>query len=468
MVNVHATMNTWPVIYQWNVLLWLCCWSLNHSIPAFAQEQVEGSNGNVPIKSAEDEELLDLVQRTSFQYFHEGAQSKSKAALERIHFDGDLSDQDPVVITTGGTGFGVMAILVGIERGFVTREQGFTQLEQIVSFLEQADRFHGVYPHWLDGNTGKTVPFSPDDDGADLVETSFLMQGLLCVRQYFQNGSPQERKLAARVDKLWRDVQWDWHRGPDKEDILYWHWSPKHAWKINFGIRGWNECLITYVMACSSPTHAVPASVYHSGWAEDGKIVGGPTSYGIALPLKHQGQETSAGPLFWAHYSFLGLDPRGLKDKYADYWDANVRHAKIHYEHCVANPKGFVGYGPNCWGLTASYSPNFYAAHCPAEDLGVISPTAALASMPYLPKKSLAALRYFKEDLGDKILGKYGFYDAFSQQADWYPQRYLAIDQGPIVVMIENHRSGLLWKLFMSAPEVQQGLQKMGMEFKLR
>lgn len=467
MAVIPTTSNTLPTLFRRHIYLAVLFWSLAIAAPSLAQDQLQFLD-SVPAISAGDEELLDLVQRTTFEYFRDGAQSKSKAALERIHFDGDLTDQDLVVITTGGTGFGVMAILVGIERGFITRSEGYEQLEQIVTFLEQADRFHGVYPHWLDGNTGKTVPFSPNDDGADLVETSFLMQGLICVRQYFRTGSPEEQKLASRVDKLWREVQWDWHRGPNQENVLYWHWSPKHQWKMNFKIRGWNECLITYVLACSSPTHAVPAAVYHGGWADDGKIVGGPRSYDIELPLKHQGQTASAGPLFWAHYSFLGLDPRGLRDQYADYWEANVRHARIHYEHCVTNPNGFAGYGPNCWGLTASYSPNFYAAHCPAEDLGVISPTAALASLPYLPQESMNAMRHFKENLGDKILGKYGFYDAFSQQADWYPQRYLAIDQGPIVVMIENHRSGLLWNLFMSAPEIQQGLTAMGMKFKPR
>jgi hypothetical protein len=411
-----------------------------------------------------DDELFKLVQERTFQYFYEGAEPNSKLACERIHLDGVYPDNDRHVVTSGGTGFGMMAILVGIERGFITRQQGFEHLSQMVNFLEKADRFHGVWPHWLDGRTGKVVPFGADDDGGDLVETSFLVQGMLCVRQYFKDGNAEEKALAAKIDKLWKEVEWDWHRGPKKEDVLFWHWSPKHAWKMNFRIRGWNECLITYVLAGCSPTHGVPASVYHEGWAEGGKIKGGPKAYGHQLGLRHQGRSVSGGPLFWSHYSFLGLDPRKLKDRYADYWQECVNHTLINYDYCVANPRRFAGYGPNCWGLTASYSTNFYAAHCPEEDLGVISPTAALSSFPYTPKESMAAMRHFHDDLGGALFGKYGFYDAFNQHVDYFPRRYLAIDQGPIVVMMENQRTGLLWRLFMSCPEVKEGLEKMGFE----
>jgi hypothetical protein len=166
--------------------------------------------------------------------------------------------------------------------------------------------------------------------------------------------------------------------------------------------------------------------------------------------------------LFWSHYSYLGLDPRGLRDRYADYWQHNRNHTLLNRKYCIENPSKFKGYGEDCWGLTASYSVKGYAAHSPARDLGVISPTAALSSFPYTPEYSMQALKHFYYDLGDRIWGEYGFHDAFSEQKNWYPQRYLAIDQGPIIVMIENYRSGLLWKLFMSCPEVRDGLKKLG------
>ncbi len=412
-----------------------------------------------------DEKLLDTVQQQTFQYFWDGAEPVSGMACERIHLDGVYPDNDQTVVTSGGSGFGVMAILVGIERGFISRQEGFARLVKMVSWLEKADRFHGMFPHWMFGETGKTKPFSRKDDGGDVVESAFLFQGLLCVRQYFREGNEAEKKLADRIDQLWQAADWDFYRGAEKENVLFWHWSPNFGWDMNHRIQGWNECLIAYILAASSPSHPVPAAVYHEGWARGGDMAGGSTPYGLPLPLRHNGSPEYGGPLFWAHYSFLGLDPRKLKDQYADYWAHNRNHALINYNYCVENPKRFYGYGENCWGLTASYSTRFYAGHRPGEDFGVISPTAALASMPYTPKESMAAMRHFYEKLGGSLWGKYGFYDAFSEHVDWFPRRYLAIDQGPIVVMLENYRTGLLWQLFMSCPEVEQGLQKLGFAF---
>lgn len=413
-----------------------------------------------------DDSLFTLVQYKTFQYFWGGAEPVSGGARERFHSDNIYPQNDKHIITSGGTGFGVMAILVGIERKFITRDQGVEHLEKLTAFLEKADRFKGVWPHWMNGETGEVKPFSPNDDGGDLVETAYLVQGLLCVRQYFQDGSEREKALAARIDKLWRGVEWDWYRQGGK-NVLYWHWSPDKEWKMNFPLEGYNECLITYVLAASSPTHKVPSVAYHEGWARGGKIKNDPAhqQYGYHLDLKHNGAPQFGGPLFWSHYSFLGLDPRKLKDQYADYWQHNVNHTLINYQYCVENPKGFKGYGKDNWGLTASYSVKGYAAHSPNEDLGVISPTAALSSFPYTPEQSMAAMKHFYFELGDKIFGEYGFYDAFSEQDNWYPTRYLAIDQGPAVVMMENYRTGLLWNLFMSCPEIQEGLKELGFSY---
>lgn len=427
------------------------------------QPNAERSKTKGPLPKISDDSLLTLIQYRTFQYFWDGAEPTSGAARERFHEDNIYPDNDKNVVTSGGTGFGVMAILVGIERGFITRKEGYARLAKLVDWLSKADRFHGVWPHWLYGETGKVKPFSPRDDGGDLVETSYLAQGLLCARQYFKNGHAEEQQLARKIDNLWQEIEFDWHR-KNNENVLYWHWSPHHAWEMNFPVKGYNECLIMYVLAASSPTHGIPAEVYHEGWARGGQIVSDPAhqQYGYHLALKHNGAQQFGGPLFWSHYSFLGLDPRKLKDRYADYWEHNKNHTLINRQYCIENPKNFKGYGDNCWGLTASYSVNGYAAHSPTEDLGVISPTAALSSLPYTPRESMAALHHFYEYLGSKILGEYGFYDAFSEQYDWYLPRYLAIDQEPVVVMIENHRTGLLWDLFMSAPEVKAGLNKLG------
>jgi len=408
-----------------------------------------------------DKELLDYIQQTHLNYMWEGAEPTSGLAPERIHIDGNYPQNDAAVVTTGGSGFGLAGLIAGIERGFIPREEGVERLHKIADYLAAADRFHGVWPHWLDGPSGKVKPFSKKDNGGDLVESAFLIQGLLIVREYFKNGDEEEQALAAKIDTLWREMEWDWYL--NGQDVLYWHWSPDDGWEMNFPLEGYNECLITYILAASSPTHPIPASAYHNGWARGGEIKSEKTAFGWPLILKHNGAEEYGGPLFWAHYSYIGLSPKGLSDRYADYWELNRNQTLINHAYCAQNPKGYKGYSDACWGLTASYSVDGYAGHKPMEnDRGVITPTAALSSFLYTPEESMKALRHFYFELGDSIWGKYGFYDAFSIEHNWYPQRYLAIDQLTIAPMIENHRSGLLWDLFMGAPEIQEGLKKLG------
>jgi hypothetical protein len=399
-----------------------------------------------------DDELLTKIQEQTFKYFWDFGHPVSGLARER--------NSSGSTVTIGGSGFGVMAILVGIERNFITRQEGIDRLESIVNFLETADRFHGVWPHWMDGNTGKVIPFSTDDNGGDLVETAFMIQGLLTARQYLNGANAQELAIKTKITTLWETVEWDWYT-QGGQNVLYWHWSPNYEWKINHKIQGWNEALIVYVLAASSLTHPISADVYHQGWARSGAITNGNSFYNITLPL---GSDLG-GPLFFAHYSFLGLDPRNLEDQYANYWTQNVNHSLINKAYCMSNPLNYVGYAATSWGLTASDNNNGYSAHSPANDLGVISPTAAISSLPYTPVESIAAIRHFYYLMGDKLWGQYGFYDAYSVTADWYASSNLAIDQGPIINMIENHRTGLLWNLFMADFEVQAGLDILGFTY---
>lgn len=418
----------------------------------------------IKLNALPDDSLLNLVQYQTFQYFWENAEPNSGMGRERTHMDGVYPDNDQNIVTTGGSGFGIMAILVGIERKFITREEGFARFEKIVGFLEKADRFHGAWPHWINGETGHVKPFGTKDNGGDLVETAFLVQGLLAVREYFKDGSAPEKQLAGRIDKLWREVEWNWYT--NGKNVLYWHWSPEYAWQMNFPVGGYNECLIMYVLAASSPTHPIDKKVYDEGWARNDSIISQEKYQGLDVVLDHYEHDPDpVGPLFWAHYSYLGLDPRHLKDKYADYWKLNVNHARIHYLHALENPNHYPYYGEYCWGLTSSYSTTGYDAHRPTHDTGVISPTAALSSFPYTPKESMNFLRFIYAPGTDSVVGKYGPYDAFDFQDHWMLPRYLAIDQGPIPVMIENYRSGLLWNLFMKAPEVQKGLKNL--EFRI-
>jgi hypothetical protein len=407
-------------------------------------------------KNLNDSALLDLVQKQTFRYFWDFAHPVSGLARERSNVAYEYGNE---VVTTGGTGFGVMATIVAANRGWITRDTAAKHLLKMVKFLSKADAYHGVFPHWLNGATGKTIPFSRKDDGADLVETSYLFEGLLCARQYFNGNSQAERELRNRINWLWNDIEWNWFT-KGGEEVLYWHWSPNNDWSMNFPIRGFNECLIVYVLAASGERYPVSPAVYHRGWAQSNFFKNGKKFYGIELPLGFD----YGGPLFFSHYSFLGLDPRGLKDEYADYWKQVQNHTLINRAYVIDNPKKYKGYGPDSWGLTASDSYVGYAAHSPTEDLGVISPTAALSSFPYTPEYSMQALKYFYNKMGDKIWSEYGFTDAFSEEKNWYAKSHLAIDQGPIIVMIENYRSGLLWNLFMSCPEVKNGLKKLGFQ----
>jgi hypothetical protein len=356
-----------------------------------------------------------------------------------------------------GSGFGVMAMIVAVERGWIARAAALTRLQRMLDFLFSTPCYHGALPHFINARTGATIPLTRKDDGGDLVETSFLCMGLLCARQYFDRGSAAERKLRAYITDLWQGVEWSWYTR-DGSGELYWHWSPNNGWSMNHPIRGWDECLLTYVLAAGAPRFRIEPAVYHTGYASGRSYLNGRSYYGIELPLGMP----YGGPLFFAHYSFSGLDPRGLTDRYADYWQQNLSHVRINHAHCVANPHRFKGYGAACWGLTASDDQRGYSMHDPANDNGTISPTAALASFPYAPRAALRALRHFLRSYGGRLWGRYGLVDAFSETRDWYADTFLAIDQGPIILMIENYRTGLLWKLFMSVPEVQAGLRALG------
>jgi hypothetical protein len=400
-----------------------------------------------------DAALLTKIQEQTFKYFWDFGHPVSGLARER-NSSGDL-------VTSGGSGFGIMSIVVGIERGFITREQGLERLLNMSDFLlNKAERFHGVYPHWLNGATGKVIPFSTKDDGGDIVETSFLIAGLLCAGEYFDKSTTTEIKLRQNIKQIWETVEWNWHT-KGTENVLYWHWSPKYNWDINHQLRGWNEALITYILAAASPTFPISKSVYEKGWANSGSLKNGRSFYGINLPL---GPDLG-GPLFFEHYTFLGINPKNLKDQFADYWQQVVNHSKINFEYCKANPRQYYGYSPECWGLTASDTKSGYTAHSPTNDQGVISPTAALSSMPYTPKESMDAMRFFYFKMGDKIFKQNGFTDAFSLHHLWFADSFLAIDQGPIIVMIENHRSGLIWNMTMKNKDIKNGLDKLGFTY---
>ena len=397
-----------------------------------------------------DNALLDLVQRQTFKYFWDFGHPVSGLARER--------NTSGETVTSGGSGFGIMAIVTAIHRGFITRAQGLARMQTMVTFLKNtAQTFHGAYPHWLNGTTGAVIPFSTKDNGADLVETSYLVQGLLTSRQYFNDAGTAETNLRNDINTICNRVEWNWFRNGN-QNVLYWHWSPNFNWEMNLQIRGWNESLITYVLAASSTNYSIPASVYINGWKGAPGFINGNVYYSYPLPLG----PPLGGPLFFSHYSFLGINPNGLIDPSANYATQTKNHTLINYNYCRANPRGYYGYSDSVWGLTASDIENGYTASSPTNDVSVIAPTAALSSFPYTPNESMAALKFYYYVLGDKLWKEYGFVDAFSLQNTWFASSTLAIDQGPIIVMIENYRSQLLWNLFTSCPEVKTGMQTLG------
>ena len=410
-------------------------------------------------KKMRDEDLLDMTQRYTTRYFFDFAEPTTGMARERSN------DVNGDIVTTGGTGFGIMSLIAAIERKYITPAQGLETVGKIVSFLEKTELFHGAWAHWYDANTLKAFSFSKFDDGGDLVETAFLVQGLLTAREYFKKGEATERILANRITQLWQTVEWDWYT--QGTDSLYWHWSKNYGWKMNHRIKGFDETLITYILAASSPTYPIKASVYESCYKKSTYYFNGKSYYGIKLDL---GMEYG-GPLFFTHYSFLGLNPTGLRDNYTNYFDRNRAHVLIHRAYAIENPKKQTGYGPDLWGFTSSDDPKVgYTSHHPGTDdeNGTVSPTAAISSIVYSPKESMQVLKYLYFEKGKQVFGKYGFYDAYNPgmvEGQQVVRSYLAIDQGPIAVMIENYRSALLWNLFMNNPEIQKGLNILGFRY---
>ena len=417
-----------------------------------------------------DDELLTMLQEACFRYYWKAAHPDAGMSLENI-------PGDDRVVAVGAAGFGVMALMAGNERGFITREQGLERITKIVGFLEKAPRYHGAWAHFLNGYTAQTMPvFGRFDNGADLVETAFLIQGLLAARQYYNGSSPAEQSLYKRITKLWEEVEWDWFRKNANSEALYWHWSPDWKWHINHRLTGWNEVMIVYLLAIASPTHAVPANLYYTGWAgqseeavkyrqgwgetTDGDhYFNGKTYYGIKLDVG----VGKGGPLFFTHYSYIGFDPHALTDRWTNYFENNRNIALINRAYSIENPEKHKGYGPDAWGLTASDDPWGYGAHepKPKQDNGTITPTGALASFPYTPEESMVALKHYYRDMGHQLWGIYGPRDAYNLEQNWVSPIYMGLNQAPIVAMVENHRTGLIWKMFMQNPEIKTMLDRL-------
>lgn len=412
-----------------------------HLLPSDWSHAVEGSS-----EAFNQEELLTDVQRASFDYFYLYAHPVSGLARASAR-------RNPDICAIGASGMGLFNLGVGIERGFITRQEGVEQVLKVLRFLsEKADRFHGAFPHFINGKTGVVIPFSKYDDGADIVETAFLMEGVLFAREYFSRENPDETEIRALADGLWRGVEWDWFVNQSNPiPAMIWHWSPRYGWKKNLYILGFNECQIVYVLALASPTHPINPKCYWKGW-ESGNYAAESAQFGIRVELGGCGD--IGPPLFFAHYSYLGLDPHELEFHGRSYFDHFRDFCLVQNLYAESRRAVHKGYGA-LWGITASAGPDGYRAFAPGlRDNGTLAPTASLSSMPYVPTESISCLLVMYEKYGSRLWGPFGFYDAFNFSRDWVSKTYLCIDEGPIAPMIENYRTGLCWKTFMKAPEI--------------
>ena len=438
------------------------------AVPGSGQVEEDLAEEDRPEKPWRDDQgALEKLQRAAFLYMWEYCDPDSGMAAE-ANFDWGVR---PAAV--GGSGFGVAAVVVATERGWITREEALDRLLTITRFLRDKTprhELHGAFPHWLNGKTGAVIKFGDKDVGADLVETSLLMQGLLIARAYF-NGPGSEAELRAIITGLWEDVDWNWFTA-GQESGLFWHWSTEHG-HSGLKILGYNECLITYVLAMASPTHPISRQAYDYWTSGDGYKPKNVYGYTVEAALP------GAGPLFLTHYSFIGLDPRRMADEFVPggYFARNMKQVLGNRGYCLQNAPARNRYGEGYWGLTASQVKTGYAAGEPLKDSGTVAPTAALSSMPYTPHYAMQVLEFILEGaaipaeeakdgseaaLRRQLWGPYGPHDAYSLRDKWVSSGYLAIDQLPMVCMVENYRSGLLWNLLMADPDIRNGLARAG------
>ena len=403
----------------------------------------------------EREGFLTEVQEAGFRYSYHFAHPVSHLPREGIKATNSWGTD---MISAVSTGMYFFNIAVGVERGFITREEAAEHVYQALEFLAyRVDRFHGAFSHWMNGSTGEVMPFSPTDDGADLVETAILAKGLIFAREYFDQTNAEEVEIRKLADGIWGQIEWD--RFIDN-GTMAWHWSPQHGFS-DLPIVGFNEAEIAYLLAIGSPQHSIDASIYWSGW------VGQNVDYfnsrlvaGLEKPIRLQLGYDYGFPMFLMHYSYLGLDPRRLTMPGGSLFEEFERLTLANHDYCKLNSGRFAGYD-RFWGLTASLDPDGYLAHEPMHaDNGTISPTGALASMPYQPEIVMEMMEAMYLQYGEILWGPFGFYDAFNFSRNWVADGYIGIDVGPIGPMIENYRSGKLWEVFMQAPEINEAIRK--------
>lgn len=397
--------------------------------------------------------LLDTLQYSAFKYFW----------LEANPVNGLIKDRSaswsPCSIASAG--FGLTAICIGIDRGWVTREAGRARVLATLNTFWNGPQgtdaagtigYQGFFYHFLDMNTATRVW----DSELSSIDTALLLAGMLEARQYFDTADPLDVEVRTLVDNIYRRVNWEFMR--NSGSALRMGWKPGTGFAGFGNWIGYNEAMIMYILALGSPTYPVPTTcwnVWVSGynWA---------TYYGqsyVVFP-----------PLFGHQYSHCWIDFRYIQDPYMafrgiTYFENSRRATYAARSYCIDNPFGWVGYGENEWGLTASDDPWGYLAHGapPAQnDNGTITPTAAASSIVFAPEIVIPTLHHFFDAYGPQLWGSYGFKDAFNRTQNWWATDVIGIDQGPIIIMIENYLTRSVWNRFMQNADIQAGLARAG------
>jgi hypothetical protein len=413
--------------------------------------------------------FLDTLEERTFRFFWERADPRTGLVPDRW--------PTPSFSSIAAVGFGLTAYPIGVERGYVTRAEARRRVLTTLDFFLRAPQgpqaaggagHRGFFYHFLDMTTGRrfgSVELST-------IDTTLLLGGVLFCQSYFDGDPPEEQAVREKAEELFRRVDWRW--AAVRPPLVSMGWRPESGF-LDHDWRGYNEAMLLYVLALASPTSAVD----ESAWSEWTRTYTWGTFQGQA--------HVAFGPLFGHQYSHVFLDFRGIRDAYMrgrgiDYFENSRRATYAQRGYAALNPLGWKEYGPEVWGLTACDGPadvrltvgarprtfwTYSARGVSLEgirDDGTIAPTAAAASLPFAPEIVLPALLEMRRRHGGALFSTYGFIDAFNPSfpGGWVDTDYLGIDQGPMLAMIENHRTGLVWRTLRRNPHVVRGLRRAG------
>jgi len=449
--------------------------------PAWQARPAPTTQTSAPVVPA----LVNDLERRSFRFFWDSANPAN--GLIPDHYPGESFSSIAAV------GFGLTAYGVGVERGYITREQAVERTLATLRFFDTAPQndseddasgYRGFFYHFLDMQSGKRFARWTE---LSSVDTTLLLGGVLFAQSYYDRDTPAEHEIRTLADRIYRRVEWPWLQV--RAPLVSMGWTPEgkfipHDWE------GYNEAMLLYVLALGSPTHPIGADAWPA-WT---------STYDRHWGQFHGVQLLNFGPMFGHQYSHVWIDFRGIRDAWnrqhdLDYFENSRRAVVAQRNYAIANPGGWTGYGPNVWGLSASNGPggiivegqrrrefHGYIARGAGlgwdVDDGTIAPTAAGGSIAFAPKLVIPALEEMKRRYGKDIYGEYGFVDAFNPSfhvqtelrtgkllpMGWVDNVYLGIDQGPIVLMIENWRSDFVWNVMKKNPYIRKGLERAGFE----